>query len=94
MIGVYFGDESMNDCGICDNCLRKKNISLTQEEFDDIHNSIVATLQNRSLRAKELLSALGSIKKEKAWKVIEFLQAENKIEMDESGKINLSSARP
>jgi ATP-dependent DNA helicase RecQ len=93
MIGVYFGDESMNDCGICDNCLRKKNVSLSQEEFDNIHNSIVATLQNRSLRAKELLSALGSIKKEKAWKVIEFLQAENKIEMDESGKINLSSGK-
>ncbi|HET6993661.1 MAG TPA: ATP-dependent DNA helicase RecQ [Chitinophagaceae bacterium] len=92
MIGTYFGDESMKDCGICDNCLRKKNVSLTQEEFNNIHNSIVATLQNRSLRAKELLSALGSIKKEKAWKVIEFLQAENKIEMDESGKINLTTA--
>jgi ATP-dependent DNA helicase RecQ len=90
MIGVYFGDEAMNDCGICDNCLRKKNDSLSQEEFENIHNSIVATLRDRSLQAKELLSALGSIKKEKAWKVIEFLQAENKIEMDESGKINLS----
>jgi ATP-dependent DNA helicase RecQ len=92
MIGAYFGDESMNDCGICDNCLRKKNVSLTREEFARIHNSIVTTLQNRSLLAKELLTELGSIKKEKAWKVIEFLQAENKIEMDESGKINLSSA--
>jgi ATP-dependent DNA helicase RecQ len=93
MIGIYFGDESMNECGICDNCLRKKNVSLSQEEFDSIHSSIVATLQKSSLRAKELLIALGSIKKEKAWKVIEFLQAENKIEMDESGKINLSSTK-
>ncbi len=31
---------------------------------------------------------LNSIKKEKAWKVIEFLQAENKIEMDETGWIS------
>jgi ATP-dependent DNA helicase RecQ len=42
------------------------------------------------LRAKELLNSLSHIKKEKAWKVIEFLQAENKIEMDENGKINLN----
>jgi ATP-dependent DNA helicase RecQ len=90
MIGVYFGDTAMSNCGICDNCLRMKTVSLSKEEFESIHNSIVTTLQHRSLRAKELLTALNGIKKEKAWKVIEFLQAENKIEMDESGKINLN----
>jgi hypothetical protein len=41
------------------------------------------------LRAKELLTALSGIKKEKAWKVLEFLQAENKIEMDTSGLVRL-----
>jgi ATP-dependent DNA helicase RecQ len=89
-IGVYFGDTGMRNCGICDNCLRSKNISISKEEFDEIHQSIVATLQQRSLRTKELLGILSGIKKEKAWKVIEILQAENKIEMDETGKINLS----
>lgn len=92
MIGVYFGDVAMNNCGICDNCLRLKAVSLSKEEFENIHQSIVATLQQRSLRTKELLTALNGIKKEKAWKVLEFLQAENKIEMDESGKINLAKA--
>jgi ATP-dependent DNA helicase RecQ len=91
MIGVYFGDTAMSNCGICDNCLHLKAVSLSKEEFEIIHNTIVTTLQHhRSLRAKELLTALNGIKKEKAWKVIEFLQAENKIEMDESGKINLT----
>jgi ATP-dependent DNA helicase RecQ len=89
MIGVYFGDSRMNNCGICDNCLRSKPVSLSKAEFQRIHNSIVTTLRQRSLRSKELLSALNDIKKEKAWKVIEFLQAENKIETDSSGLIRL-----
>jgi hypothetical protein len=32
---------------------------------------------------------LNGIKKEKAWKVIEFLQAENKMEMDSNGWIRI-----
>lgn len=40
--------------------------------------------------AKELLQKLNGFKKEKAWKVIEFLQAENKIELDKKGFIKLT----
>jgi ATP-dependent DNA helicase RecQ len=89
IIGVYFGDASMRNCGICDNCLRLKAVSLSKEEFQNIHQNIVSTLQHRSLRTKELLAALNGIKKEKAWKVIDFLQAENKIEMDMTGWVRL-----
>jgi len=91
MIGYYFGDSEMKNCGICDNCLRLKSVKISKEEFDSIHQTIVTTLKQRALRAKELLTSLNGIKKEKAWKVIEFLQAENKIEMDETGKINLNT---
>jgi len=91
-IGVYFGDAAIRNCGICDNCLRLKAISLTEEEFEKIHQSIVNTLQQQSLRTKDLLCVLNGIKKEKAWKVIDFLQAENKIVIDETGKINLNKA--
>jgi len=36
-----------------------------------------------------LLLKLSGVKKEKAWKVLEFLQAENEIEMDKSGWVRL-----
>jgi len=39
--------------------------------------------------ARELLENLKGIKKEKAWKVIHYLQSENKIELDKSGLITL-----
>lgn len=89
IIGAYFGDTSLNNCGICDNCFRLKNISLTKEEFENVHHRIVDTLHARTLHTKDLLKTLHGIKKEKAWEVIEFLQAENKIEVDTTGWVRL-----
>ena len=88
-IGSYFGDEKIRPCGVCDNCLRQKAVSLTTEEFERIHTNILSIAQKKQLKIKDLLQQLNGIKKEKAWKVIDFLQAENKIEMDSSGWIRL-----
>ena len=89
MIGSYFGDEAARSCGICDNCLRLKAITMSKEEFETIFHRILNTVKYEALPAKELLIKLNGIKKEKAWKVIEFLQAENKIEMDPGGWVRL-----
>jgi len=89
MIASYFGDESLTDCGICDNCLRQKAITLSKEEFETINDRIINSIKSQPVNTKELLQGLGGIKKEKAWKVINFLQAENKIEVDRSGLIRL-----
>ena len=88
-IAGYFGDNEIKNCGICDNCLRQKSVHLTKEEFENINTRIVNSLKDQSIHAKELLQHLKSIKKEKAWKVINFLQAENKIELDRTGYIRL-----
>lgn len=87
-INSYFGDETTRPCGICDNCLRLKSANISTEEFNRIQSLIAQQLANRSLSATELIALLG-IKKEKAWKVIAFLQSENKIETDRSGLISL-----
>lgn len=89
MIGSYFGDNDIRSCGICDNCLRQKAIQLTKEEFETLHHRIINIIKYESLPAKELLLKLNGFKKEKAWKVLEFLQAENKIEMDPGGRVRL-----
>jgi ATP-dependent DNA helicase RecQ len=89
IIANYFGDQEVRPCGICDNCLRKKGTSLNKEEFETIHHRIVNIVKYEPLLIKDLLLKLTGIKKEKAWKVIEFLQAEHKIEMDNGGWIRL-----
>jgi ATP-dependent DNA helicase RecQ len=89
IIGSYFGDSNIRPCGICDNCLRQKAIHLTKEEFETLHHRILNVIKYEPLHTKDLLLKLNGIKKEKAWKVIEFLQAENKIEVDKNGWVNL-----
>jgi ATP-dependent DNA helicase RecQ len=85
MVGSYFGDDKVKACGICDNCLRVKSVTLSREEFESIQSAVMALLKKNDLPARELIQQLNGIKKEKAWKVIDFLQAENKIIVDRNG---------
>lgn len=89
LIAKYLGDDLVKRCGICDNCFREKAIHLTKEEFESINHRILNTIKYESLHAKDLLVKLTGIQKEKAWKVIEFLQAENKIHLDEKGWLKM-----
>jgi ATP-dependent DNA helicase RecQ len=89
IIGSYFGDDDIKNCGICDNCLKQKASNLTKEEFETLHHRIINILKHETLHTKDLLLKINDVKKEKAWKVIEFLQTENKIEMDSSGLVKL-----
>ncbi len=90
IIGSYFGDKKIKLCGICDNCLRIKNTVISKEEFESLHHRIINIIKYESLHTKDLMLKLNSIKKEKAWKVIEFLQAENKIKVDKTGLISIN----
>ncbi|HET9430667.1 MAG TPA: RecQ family zinc-binding domain-containing protein, partial [Chitinophagaceae bacterium] len=89
LIGGYFGDKEIPACGICDNCLSQKQTTLNKEEFNTLHHRILNMVKYEQLKASDLVHKLSGIKKEKAWKVIEFLQAENKIDVDLNGVVRL-----
>jgi len=89
LIGRYFGDISVKACGICDTCLRQKNSNLTKEEFNTIHHRILEIIEPAPMHTNDLLNSLTGIRKEKLWKVIEFLHAEQKIAVNEKGEIKL-----
>lgn len=84
-IANYFGDTTVNDCNICDNCLLRKRQSLSEEEFKKIEQQILATIKNQSTTLKDLLQQLNAIKKEKVLQVLDFLQNEKIIFADEKG---------
>ena len=88
-ISAYFGDSTVKECGICDDCLKKKNTSLTEEEFRKIEQRIMHRINGNTIAVKDLLPQMHGIKKEKIWKVLEFLQSEKKIKIDEFGIIKL-----
>jgi ATP-dependent DNA helicase RecQ len=89
-VNHYFGDHGIKSCGICDNCRRAKALHLTTEEFEKIKTSIYIALKTKSIGSSELLGTLQDINKEKAWSVLNFLQAEQKVFIDEKGKLSLS----
>ena len=87
MIGNYFNDLSIRPCGICDNCINEKNLFISKEEFEKISKEIYRLLDKNSLAATELVPQLEMFKKSKVWKVINYLQSENKIRVDKNGLI-------
>ncbi len=88
-IGNYFGDFQMKKCGVCDNCLQQKNIHLSAEEFTRISNRIVECI-NGATEIKSLLHQLEGIKKDKVWKVLNYLQDEGKVIVNEKGWVELA----
>lgn len=87
-LASYFGDNTTRPCGICDNCLELKKRSMTGDELERIHHSIMTAVGSESMAAKELLQKLPGIRKEKLWEVLDFLQAENKIQMNDKGEVS------
>jgi ATP-dependent DNA helicase RecQ len=89
-INQYFGDHSIKTCGICDNCLKTKTTGLTHDEFEKITRNIQSELSANKLTASDLLQKLKGTNKEKARSVLNFLQAEQKLSMNDKGELSLN----
>ncbi len=90
IIGNYFNDKKILACGICDNCIRNKIVSLTTDEFKFISDNILESLKTRSLRLNEIEEKLKPTNRKHVQIVINFLKAENIIKADKDGNILLS----
>jgi ATP-dependent DNA helicase RecQ len=84
-IAMYFGSTEIKRCGICDNCINQKNTDISKEDFETISKQIISMINEKAAGANDLLNSLKGIKKEKFWKVLDFLQAEEKIYLDREG---------
>lgn len=86
-IGEYFGDMDMKDCGICDNCLRKKEKPITAGDIELFYNNLKKLLGNGRMNGKQLQQKFNSIKKERYLEMIHFLHSEGKLQIDEAGNV-------
>lgn len=93
MIATYFNDLDVKACGICDNCINKKSLVISKEEFEDIANYIFDFVDKKNTGIKDLLNSRKSFKKEKMWKVIDYLQAEKKLIVNKEGIITNNHIR-
>jgi len=88
MIGNYFNDPGITPCGICDNCIHEKELVITRNEFDNIIDTIDKVLIKNALSMDQLLQSFAPAKKNKVWKIVNYLQSEDKININEQGFIS------
>ena len=88
-IAAYFNDVHVKACGICDNCIALNETILSKEEFDFIKNHITAVLTNNEITIQQLIALSVAIKKEKFWKVLNYLQDEKTVHVNKHGIVNL-----
>ena len=89
IIGNYFGDETIVDCGVCDVCLRKKGNNLSTAEFERIRLFLTEKASGNGVVLKDLLTKMGGKQKERVWKVIDHLVAEEKITVSKEGLMKM-----
>ena len=88
-IGRYFGDAAIKPCGICDNCRNKKPATISKDEFDAILHRMLNMVKYEALEPALLFNKMSDVDQEKSWKILEYLQKENKIEFDSLGRIRM-----
>lgn len=89
-IAHYFTDVIINACGICDNCINEKVVYISAEEFKGITKQIKSLTTEVSISVEQILISLKETKKEKIWRVIDYLQAEGKLKTDKAGNLFFS----
>jgi ATP-dependent DNA helicase RecQ len=89
-IARYFNDPGVKACGICDNCINQKALVISKEEFEQITQHITNSVHQKNMDINELLIKSKQFKKEKLWKVIDYLQAEKKLSFSNEGNISVT----
>jgi ATP-dependent DNA helicase RecQ len=91
MIAKYFGDESVEPCGICDNCIGKRKREITAVEFRQVSSMIISEISNKPYSLMALSEKLKGFSKEKINEVVKFLQSEEKVTVNGEGQICLKN---
>lgn len=85
-IGKYFGDETIEPCGVCDRCSSKDKKGLDLKAFDNIMNNVLVLLSLNPLSFDELLNKTG-LDELQLKEVVGMLKEEQLITMDHTGRI-------
>ena len=88
-IARYFGEASPEDCGICDQCLRNREPKLNPDQFTIIYKTVMERTHQQSIPAASLFDHFPEIHSGQLRKVIDFIQAENKLRVDADGFVRV-----
>lgn len=80
----YFSDTSSHRCGICDYCLRRNNLGVTDVEFNSIIQIIKPELLTRAMNIDEIVQLSSPANPDKVLSVVRWLVDNQKIRISEN----------
>lgn len=84
----YFGEKNTTDCGQCDICLKNKENTLTNDEFEKIKSSLLQLLQSQPLTLKQITSQIPA-KEQKVLQVLRFLMDNGVLKQGKDMKVGV-----
>ncbi len=86
-IGRYFGDEHIQDCGICDNCLAKKRKAYPVHQ---LNKQILSSLKSSTKTIDTLHQEIGDeVTRQEVLNAVRYLESEQLIRVQVSGLLEL-----
>ena len=83
----YFGENEEVRCGICDVCLERNKLELSDLEFANIAAQIKEKLNRKSMDMGELIHSVKQVREDKTIKTIQWLMDNGKLEQDDENKL-------
>jgi len=83
----YFGESDSYRCGICDFCLERNKLELSNLEFETVTEQVKDNLAKTPLALRELVDSVKNSKEDKTIKVIQWLIDNEKLVYDPDNKL-------
>ncbi|HEY4800501.1 MAG TPA: RecQ family zinc-binding domain-containing protein, partial [Bacteroidia bacterium] len=87
MLLAYFGETDSYRCGICDFCVERNKLELSNLEFENITEQIKARVSGSSLSLIDLVDSVKESAEDKTLKVVQWLIDNDKLVYDEHNKL-------
>ena len=75
----YFGEKDIYRCGVCDVCLERNKLELSDIEFSSVSNQVKKIVQEEQLPITQVINKIKGIRDDKTIKVIQWLMENDKL---------------
>ena len=75
----YFGEMTINKCGVCDLCTKEKINTIQNDNFQEISSAIKHILTDTEMNLEEICNNISNIRKDKIINILNFLFDKDKI---------------
>lgn len=83
----YFGERNSVRCGICDICLERNKIEMSDADFEEIATAIQNLISEKPLRTNYIILKIVEFREDKILDVIQFLHNNGQIEFTADEKV-------